>query len=310
MRAYDDASWLVEGVWERLRARVAGYPQELRELSEAWFAQVDGQGYFGAPDAAPLLFLPLWADPEGDRDAHIALGEATALAYFHVRVQDNVIDEPGGRADPPLLLAANAWLWDALRVWSDVPHAGFQVAARDAWLRFSAATEAERRQLGRLGAYPEALFRAHAGKVALAEIPVLAVLARTGRWDLAAQVRPLVHALGVAYGRMNDVAGHARDLRAGMATHLLSKVRVSLPADAGDDDVLRAIATAPWLEDALSQAAEDHAAALPHAAALGMMAFVGYHEERVARLRAWQTRISLLRLASALTPVATSSGTA
>ncbi len=310
MRAYDEASWLVDGVWERLRARVASYPDALRELSEAWFARVEGQGFFGAPDAAPLLFLPLWADPGGSRESHVSLGEATALAYFHVRVQDNVIDEPDGRSDPPLLLAANAWLWDAFRVWADVPHAGFQAAARDAWMRFSAATEAERRQLGRRGAYPDELFRAHAGKVALAEIPVLAVLARTGRWALAPQVRPLVQALGVAYGRMNDVAGHARDLRAGMATHLLSSVRGSLPEDAPDEDVLRAIATAPWLEEALERAAHDHAAALPFAEALGMAAFAGYHEERVARLRAWQTRIALLRLASALAPVATSTVTA
>lgn len=310
MRAYEEASWLVEGVWQRLRARVAAYPEELRELSEAWFARVDGQGFFGAADAAPLLFLPLWADPQGDRDAHLVHGEATALAYFYVRAQDNVIDEPAGRGDPPLLLAANAWLWDALRVWAEVPHEGFQLAARDAWLRFSAATEAERRQLGCRDAYPDALFRAHAAKVALAEIPVLAVLARTRRWELAGHVRPLIHALGVAYGRMNDVAGHTRDLRAGMATHLLSRVRASLPPGSTDADVLSAISGSPWLEDALAEAAEDHAAALPHAAALGMMAFVGYHEERLTRLRAWQTRISLLRLASALTSVATSSPTA
>jgi hypothetical protein len=87
-------------------------------------------------------------------------------------------------------------------------------------------------------------------------------------------------------------------------------VRASLPEGAADAQVLHAIATAPWLEDALVRAAEDHAAALPHAEALGMSAFVGYHDERVARLASWQTRISLLRLASALAPVAMSSGPA
>ena len=289
-------------VWERVRARAERYPAPIREVSLDWFGAlaVSPGGFFAEPDAAPVLFLARWAAPELPEEEHLDIAEATALAYLYVRAQDNVVDEPDARGDVALLLASNAWIWDAQVVWSREP--AVAESTRDAWLRFAAATEAERRVVRDRGGYPESAFLEHCGKVALAEIPVLVALARAGRTHLAPSVRALVHTLGVAYGRMNDVVGHARDLRAGMHTHLLAEVRATLGPDATDAHLLDALARGPFLERALERAAEDHARSLPHAAALGMAPFPGYHVRRVARLGELRRAVSLLRLRAALAP--------
>jgi phosphopantetheinyl transferase (holo-ACP synthase) len=54
------------------------------------------------------------------------------------------------------------------------------------------------------------------------------------------------------------------------------------------------------IERALERAAEDHALALPHAAALGMAPFHGYHARRVTRLAELRHAVALLRLRAAL----------
>ncbi len=290
----------VARVWERVRARVERYPAPLDAVSLDWFGALAASpgGFFAEPDAAPVLFLARWAVPELPEAEHVDLAEATALAYLYIRAQDNVVDEPDARGDAALLIASNAWIWDAMAVWSRDPAAA--QPARDAWLRFAAATEAERRVVRARDAYPESAFLSHCEKVALAEIPVLVALARVGRVHLAPCVRSLVHALGVAYGRMNDVVGHARDLRAGMHTHLLAEVRAVVGVHATDAELADALARGPFLERALERAAEDHALALPHAAALGMAPFHGYHARRVTRLAELRHAVALLRLRAAL----------
>jgi hypothetical protein len=179
--------------------------------------------------------------------------------------------------------------------------AAFHAAARDAWLRFSEETAAEGAYLRRRCAYPAAAFDAHAGKVALAEVPLLAVLAHRGAWDLAPHVRPLVHALGRAYGYVNDVVGHARDLRNGGNTHLLATVRSALgDHDAPDEVVQRAIATGPWLDAFLGEAVAAHEASRPLGRQLDLHDFDAWTDARVAALGVLRQRMFALRLRAAL----------
>ena len=291
-------------VWARLEARVSAYPAPLRASAERHFAGIGAadRAYFSLPASPPLLALPLMAADDAGLDAELLLGdlEATALAYFAVRIVDNLVDEPSGRGDASLLLLADAYRWDAFAGFAQVPHPEFGAAARDAWLRYAAWTEAERAHIAARSAYAEADFVAHAEKVALAEIPLLAALARAGRWDRAAAVRPLVHRLGVAYGRANDVFGHDRDLRSGAETFLLARVRASVDPPLHDAGVRAALQADPWLDDALAAAEVDHRSCLPLAAEVGLAGFDAWTERRMTYLREARARLVALRLAAAL----------
>ena len=301
-------------LWDRIEARVAAYPGPLRALAEVHFARIGAAGrtYFTDEAAAPLVLLPCMA--AGAPDSRVvaeavldAILEGAALAYFHVRIQDDVLDDPDERGVPDLLLLANAYLWDAMTLWREsAPRGGagqaFHAASRDAWMRFSAETAAERVFLQRRAAYPAAAFHAHAGKVALAEVPLLAVRAHRVDGDLAAtEVRALVHALGLAYGHMNDVVGHARDLRSGANTYLLATVRAALgDAQAPDAAVVGALATGSWLDRFVIEAMAAHEAARPLARALDLQDFDAWTDGRVASLDRMRQRLALLRLRAAL----------
>lgn len=280
---------LIDAVWERLQARVAHYPPALQALAQRHFASINHGQYFSAPDAAPLLYLPMWAAPSLPTDTLLPILEAAALAYAYVRLQDNVLDEPGSASDADLLLLGNAYLWDAWQLWPTAPE--FQKAARDAWLRFSAATMEERSQLSTDRPYAEADFVAHAAKVAMAEIPLYAALYQSGQWEKAGHVPALVHALGVAYGYFNDVRGYRRDIASHSRTFLLAQV----PSDHPE----QALRTGPFLEDALSTAMQWHERAIPHAEKIGMPPFLLYTTERLSRLRQLHQQLAYTRLAFA-----------
>jgi hypothetical protein len=127
------------------------------------------------------------------------------------------------------------------------------------------------------------------------------VLAHRGEMDRDDEVRQLIHVLGCAYGYVNDVVGHARDLRSGANTYLLASVRAALgdPA-ASDDAVVRTLATGPWLCDFLDAAIACHEAARPLAHPLGLEGFDVWTDGRVAALTAMLHRMRLLRLRAAL----------
>lgn len=301
MKALDVARPTVEAVWDRLARRAAAYPAPLRAAAERHLGALPGPDYFSHIDASPLLQLPIWAalDAGGEPSALLDVLEGAALAYAYARIQDDVVDEPHGRGDPGRLLLANAYLWDAFALWARVPDAAFHAAARDAWMRFSALTEAERLQVRSDAPYTEAAFRAHAGKVALAEIPLTGALAACGRMDRAPAVRPLVHALGVAYGYVNDVTGVVRDLHAGSATYLIACARAQA-GSADDADVRRVLVGGPLLDAFLDRAAAAHRAAVPLAEAVGLAWFGAWTDARVTRIGALRDRLPMLRLAAAL----------
>jgi hypothetical protein len=299
----DVAAPLVADVWERLVRRADAYPPALRSAAERHRAGLVGSAYFSHIDASPLLQLPIWAAIDAGIEPRALLDvlEGAALAYWHVRIQDDVVDEPGalGRGDPGLLLLSNAYLWDAFALWSRVPDTELQVRSREAWLRFSELTESERLQVRGGAPYDVDAFRAHAGKVALAEIPLLAALSLSGRLDRGDRVRPLVHALGVAYGYLNDVVGVVRDLQAGQVTYLVSEARRQAGSD-DDEAVRRTLVSGSLLEDFLACAAAAHLEAVPLASQVGLAFFPEWTNARVARIGELRARLPMLRLAAAL----------
>lgn len=290
MNAYRSEGERIDRMWTRLEARLDAYPPALRALADRFRASIRAADriYFSFTDAAPLLYLPIWLRRARDEAVDDIL-EATALLYWYVRIQDNVVDEPEERGHAPYLLLANALHWDAMAL-LPFADAEFSRRARDAWLEFSEQTEAERVHISERRPYGEADFARHARKVALAEVPIYATMAASGDWSGVDRVAPLIHALGRAYGLVNDVLGHERDLRTNGHTYLL----------AGLADPRRELLASDRLEGFLDRAARHHEEAREHARALGMTEIEAYTEERKARLAGIRDTISLLRLGASL----------
>ncbi len=297
MKTYEENGPALQAVFSRLETRVASLPPHLREQGAAFLTWA-GPGYFTQADAAPLLHLPLWMPQPVAPEVMADVLDATALAYAYVRIQDNVIDEPGTRGNPPMLLVGNALLWDAMALWHRHTEGRFAQEARRAWVEFSEQTEAERRQLLRTDGYSAADFEAHARKCALAELPLYAVMSASGDWTGAAAVRPLVHGLARSYGCVNDVLGWERDLSSGANTYLLSAARALAGPSGLAGEVRRALLFSPLLETMLAEAERALEDCRAPAAELRLREFDRFLEERGARLRALTIRVSLVRLAA------------
>jgi hypothetical protein len=298
---------IIDGIVRRIRA----YPPALRQLGHEWWATLgpDPRRYHSAPDASPLLHLPIWM-VEGRRgkgapiaEPHLeAILEATALLYFHTRIQDNVVDEPQTRGQVPQLLLGNMFFleaWERLRA---LPLSDrFWSRANEAWRIFSNETEAERRQLQRQTPYSSALFRRHARKVALARIPLYAVIDGDNAADKSA-IDNFIDRLGQSYGLVNDVLGVERDLRAGMRTYLIATVEEALPKrHRRDPAALRnGLLQHPHLEDFLNRAIALHRRIQPLGESLGIAHMGPYTDERIERIRHHQTNALGLRLRFAL----------
>ncbi len=299
MKVYDENAGTLGQVFDRLEERVEALPPHLRGQGRAFLTWA-GRGYFTQPDAAPLMHLPLWMPQAVAPEVQLDLLEATALAYAYVRIQDNVIDEPGTRGHPPLLLLGNVFLWDALALWRRHTDARFEGLAREAWVVFSEFTEAERAQLQRRDGYSAHAFARHAQKCAMAELPLYAVMSVAGDWTAVDEVAPLVHGLASSYGCVNDVLGWERDLASGGNTYLLARARALVGADAPPDEVARALVGSPLMEEMLL-AAESHLASCQEPARrLGLRRFDAFHHARRLRLQDIQARVSVLRLANLL----------
>lgn len=284
---------LLDAVWSELEALLSPWPH-----GPAFLATMQDRRYFSSEDAAPLLYLPIWLWGEEDPTLQPLL-VATACGYWYIRIQDDVLDEPATRGKHDWLLLGNCLIWAAQeRYTAFCADPWFLTRAQAAWVRFSAATAHERRLLLRPGPFSAADFVASLDKFAFAEIPLLAVLARRQRFDDAAGVHALIHHLGAAYGRVNDVLGVWRDRAAGLNTYLIATARASL-ADPSDEAALeRALVRGPFLHDTLSAAIADQQAAAPIAAALGMAPFAAYTAARVRRLQQLQQQLARLQLQS------------
>lgn len=303
MSVYDAERPRLARMWDRLDARLARLPPQLAVLGKQFRASIraDDRAYFSSPDAAPLLFLPIWL-ARADDDALDDILEASALAYWYVRIQDNVIDEPAERGHSPYLLLANIFIWDALELWRKrISSERFWALSRAAWTRFSDETEGERACIAGRSAYSESAFVRHAGKVALAEIPIFAVMAVSDDWRGADCVPPLVHALGQAYGRLNDVLGHERDLRTNGHTYLLAKA-AEVAGSTQIDAMRKALIESELLETFLDGAVENHREAAVCAEKIGISQMQAFTAERLARLATMRLQISLLRLGSLTAP--------
>lgn len=298
---------IIDGIVRRIRA----YPPSLRQLGREWWATLgpDPHGYHSAPDAPPLLHLPIWM-AEGRKgrgapmpSAHLdTILEATALLYFHTRIQDNVLDEPETRGQTPHLLLGNMFFLEAWERLRSLPLSDrFWSWANEAWRIFSNETEAERRQSQRLTVYSSALFRRHARKVALARIPLYAVMDGERDVDKGA-IDTLIDRLGEAYGLVNDAIGVERDLRAGLRTYLIATVEAALPKRSRRDptSVRQGLLKHPHLEQFLERAMDLHRRIRPSGERLSIARMGPYTDERIERIRHHHARALGLRLQFAL----------
>ncbi len=296
---------------DRIVRRMRAYPPALRQLGQEWLATLgsDPRGYHSAPDAPPLLHLPIWM-VEGRRGNGAKFGEpplnaileATALLYFHTRIQDNVVDEPQTRGRPPQLLLGNMFFLEAWERLRSLPLSDrFWSRTNEAWRIFCNETEAERRQLQRQTPYSSALFRRHARKVALARIPLYAVVDGDKSGDKTA-IDTFIDRLGQAYGLVNDVLGVERDLSAGMRTYLIAAVEEALPKRRRTDPVAvrRELLRNPHLERFLEQVIALHRRIRLLGEALGIARMGPYTDERIERIRFHHARALDLRLRWAL----------
>lgn len=309
MRCYQQNQALLDRVWKRIDLRFRRYPKPLRALAKTFIASLGPkpQRYFSGPDAGPLLHFPIWLARARARRALPDLLEASALAYFYVRIQDNVVDEPGTRGQTPLLLLGNVLLSDAIALTSAlVPSTSFWTRARHAWTVFSAETEAERAQIARRAGYDPRAFRRHARKVALARIPLYAVLAIDGRATRVAfaNVDRLIDRMGESYGLVNDVLGCYRDLTSGTRTYLLSSAATGSSRKSGkaSTPIEQALVARPWFERFLTRAVRIHRRSLSVGQALGIRQMERYTEERIARIEWHIQQATTLRMAVALAP--------
>jgi len=301
----------LETVMDRIVRRIRTYPLSLRQLGREWWSTLgpNPRRYHSAPDAPPLLHLPIWmAEGRRGRGASLAaaqLGavlEATALLYFHTRIQDNVLDEPETRGGAPQLLLGNMLVWEAWERLRPLPLSDrFWSRANEAWRIFSSETEAERRQTQDPTPYSPARFRRHARKVALARIPLYAVIDGDKNADKSS-IDNFIDRLGQAYGLVNDVIGVERDLQAGLRTYLIATVEEALPKRCRRDPVAlrRALLKYPHLEQFLEQAIALHRRIQPLGEALGIARMGPYTSERIERIRHHHARALGLRLQFAL----------
>lgn len=307
MRCYDEHQDLIELVWRRIQQRWRTYPTGMRGLARELIATLgpNPNRFFSGPDTSPLLHFPIWLAPKSLERSLPDLLEATALAYLYVRIQDNVVDEPATRGKPPLLLLGNVLLADALVLVGDFARSReFWRHAKNAWTLFSEETERERRQVAARRPYTVADYRRHSRKVALARIPLYAVLARTKTTDssILGQVDRLIDCMGQAYGLVNDVLGCSRDLSSGANTHLLATARAMLPRAQQNDTkaVERVLVAQPLLQTFLRRAIRLHRRALPLGEAIGIGCMRAFTEERIARIEHHIRQTTTMRLSAAL----------
>jgi hypothetical protein len=313
MRVYAVDKPLLHQLWARLERRIRDYPRPIAAQGAAFLRSIDAgkRIYFSHPESAPLLYLPLWLGRDLARTDLLRILEFTALLYFYIRIQDDVLDEPAQRGQPEWLLLGNLMFWDGFRVLDDwLRDPEFSRRSRRAWCAYSAATECERRCLGRRlrtrrdAIYSDRNFVAHARKVAMAEIPLYAVLSRRRRWEAVEHIPKLIHLLGQAYGLTNDVDGSERDLQAGMNTYLLAQVRADLPFSRRHDHhaIRDALHRSPYREKFMLRAARLLERTREPALALGMDTIDDFITERVQRLQQAAVDFALVRLGLALSP--------
>lgn len=326
----------IEAAWEITEGRLFSLQAPLDALAARFFSSVTQgpeparathRGYFSSAVAPPLLYLPLWLcdglSAAGLRLPSSALPQllsATMQGYFFVRVQDDWLDDPG-RADPELALFGNACLSGMIvgftALLGDRSEPFFRAFDR-AFLEFSRLTLAEQRVVRSDAPYPASLFAEHAGKVAFARVPLLAVAALADRLDLEEPATTLVQQLGVAYGLTNDALGWPRDLRAGHRTFLLAEAGLThaelrdvqaLPPGPGRDAALFAIAErlrtnlyeGGLLRRFVREAIFAHESALTTSErALPLRGFDAFTRERLAWLGALDRQIVAFALRRAL----------
>jgi hypothetical protein len=279
------------------------YPGSIARFGSQFMKSVGGNGerYFSSARATPLLHLPIWLGRELPRPQLIRVLEAIALLYFYVRIQDDVLDEPLTRGRADWLLLGNCLVWDASQIFFGCSaRADYHRECRARFGEFSSATAAERAQLLMpRSSYSHASFAQHSRKAAVAELPLLAILASSDRWSERKHARSLIRTLGQAYALVNDVQGFEPDLAASHETFLIAQLRATLPRARRRDgaSLRRALLDSEVLQNTLMNAIQWQRRALVPARKLKLPEFPAYTSERIAWLERWSRELLLARLA-------------
>ncbi len=323
----------IDDAWASCEQRFAELPSSMGDLAKQFLRSIsDASGshraYFSSPLAPPLLYMPLWLF-DGLAGAHVFPADAqpsmrsilagTIQGYLGIRIQDDVLDDRG-RADPTMLLFGNVCLSGMTLAYAQAlgPVANTFWAAFDrAFVDFSRFTLEEQHAVRQDEPYALESFDEHAGKVAFARVPLLAVALLASRSDLEPLICTLINQLGIAYGIVNDVIGWTRDLRAGHRTWLLASAGLSI----ADFDELFAIARGPvrdaarskleeklrpalyegrLLGEALERSIQMQRRADQTALELGLAGFANYTEQRITWLENVRRQTSLIALQRAL----------
>jgi hypothetical protein len=324
----------IDQAWERCEQRFHSLPDPLRDLATQFLhaiTDVSGthRSYFSSPVAPPLLYMPLWLVDGLNRDRSpdkqltslsvIPILTATMQGYIGIRMQDDVLDEPH-RSNPNLLLLGNtcfSYMVAELAAAVAGHDAAFWPAFDRAILDFSHQTNAEQSAVLQDNLYDFKQFEAHANKVAFACIPLFAVAALADRFDLEADLKTLVHQLGIAYGIANDVLGWPRDVRSGHRTWLLASAsfsrneweRLQTIPEGSDRDLATShlvenlrtkLYEGGCLRHAIAQAKHFHLEAAQTAQKAGLTGFDDFTRERIAWLETLDRQTALMTLKRAL----------
>lgn len=259
-RRFDAAPPALAGRLARVRERV-GRAQGASSV----------EGALTAPFATPFLaqieaFRADLGLPE--QGAVDAVGEGTLALYFHLRIQDDLVDEPA-RFDPSFVYAAEALsaasieafaaaVGDRAAFWALRARLLTELAAVSAWeldtfrsLDIEAAAAGAEEHAAKLGS-----------KLVPIGIPLGALAAAAGREEAFAWIEPFARELGRALQIANDLLNARDDHAAGRLTPSLAALYAGgrvLPGDA-TFCVWPALAGDPALERMLA-AASGHARA-------------------------------------------------
>ncbi len=333
MRCYEEYVDELDAAWESVERGLAGLPAPLDDLGRRWLAHIGKahqdhphphRRYFRMPVAPPMIFMPLWyadgrraAGETVSADAVIAVLRATMWGYFGIRLQDDLLDEDDpDRANTLLANACRLHMHKALReAVGNAP--AFYDAFERAWLRFSALTAAEHWQVRGDTDYPEARFVEHADKVAFARIPLLAIASLSGHLgpeasdDHEPAITELIHTLGQAYGRTNDIGGWRRDLANGHRTWLLARAgwQQGQAMDEVRDRLTARLYDEGLVQEQLAEAGRLITQATQIADGMGMTGMLGFERERLADLAQARREIQMKVLRRAMQRHQRTSGT-
>ena len=289
----------MEPLESTVRSRLAAFRQSLgpllgRALDEMQERLEFGRSgsYFLAPAAQPVLQLPGWVEASVGTwlSPRISdtLVESAAVAYLHVRLQDDLLDE--GVGDPATVMMLSDVLFTrhqgllARVVGED---AGFWELFEDLWRGYGEASLLEQALFESAAGYDEAGFVQVQQRSHPLMLPGAAVLAKQGRWGEVGELRGFVEALVAAHQRFHDLVDAQEDLRLGNPTYVVQRFGGLEGAEA----FWKRLFLEGGFDEVVTEVMADLDVAVERAEAMGMGAAVAFVEERRGLVRKTQQAV-------------------